>query len=115
MGGFCENADARIGHDGFTRPSRPRQADASGHREDINTWQSEEQQTLKSQGIGPVFKGVETAAAAHGILRHAVGFDLKQLVAEFRALRATVLRLWVLKKRYGDPQAAYEIARFNEA
>src|SRR3954471_4287870 len=50
---------------------------------DINTWQSEEQQTLKSQGIGPVFKGVETAAAAHGILRHAVGFDLKQLVAEF--------------------------------
>ena len=44
-----------------------------------------------------------------------MGFDLRQLVAEFRALRATVLRLWIKHKRYGDEQGAYEISRFNEA
>jgi signal transduction histidine kinase len=82
---------------------------------DIQTAQSDRQQTLKSQGLGPVFNGVETAAAAHGILRHQVGFDLAQLVAEFRALRASVLRLWVAKEKYGDADSAYELARFNEA
>jgi signal transduction histidine kinase len=82
---------------------------------DITTSQSLEQQELKSKGLGPVFKGPETAAAAHGALRHTVGFDLRQLVAEFRALRATVLRLWLRSKRYEDPEGAYEIARFNEA
>ena len=29
----------------------------------------------------------------HGALRHLAGFDLRQLAAEFRALRASVLRL----------------------
>ncbi|MEP7068898.1 MAG: histidine kinase dimerization/phospho-acceptor domain-containing protein [Usitatibacter sp.] len=82
---------------------------------DITTSQSLDQQELKSKGLGPVFNGAETAAAAHGALRHTVGFDLQQLVAEFRALRATVLRLWVINKRYEDPKSAYEIARFNEA
>lgn len=82
---------------------------------DIETAQSDREQVLKSKGLGPVFHGVETAAAAHGILRHNVGFDLSQLVAEFRALRASVLRLWVAKKRYGDPESAYEMGRFNEA
>jgi signal transduction histidine kinase len=44
-----------------------------------------------------------------------VGFDLNQLVAEFRALRASVLRIWLSKKGYGDEPTANEIARFNEA
>lgn len=82
---------------------------------DIKTSQSDNQQALKSKGLGPVFHGVETAAAAHGALRHAVGFDLRQLVAEFRALRATVLRLWIAKGTRGDANSAYEMARFNEA
>ena len=82
---------------------------------DIATEQSRDQQAAKSRGLGPVFFGVETAAASHGILRHAVGFDLPDLVAEFRAMRATVLRLWVAHERHGDPQTAYEMARFNEA
>jgi len=36
-------------------------------------------------------------------------------VAEFRALRASVLRIWLASKRYGDQPSANEIARFNEA
>jgi signal transduction histidine kinase len=82
---------------------------------DIETWQSNRQQELKSKGLGPVLHGGETAAASHGALRHTAGFDLSELVAEFRALRATVLRLWVEKKRYGDADSAYEMTRFNEA
>jgi signal transduction histidine kinase len=82
---------------------------------DIRTTQTDREQTLKSKGLGPVDDGVETAAAAHGALRHHVGFDLGQLVAEFRALRASVLRIWVAKKKYGDPESAYEMTRFNEA
>ena len=82
---------------------------------DIETSQSDDQQALKSKGLGPVFEGVETAAAAHGVLRHAVGFDLRQLVAEFRALRASVLRLWVAKKKTGLRTTALHMIRFNEA
>jgi signal transduction histidine kinase len=50
----------------------------------------------------------------HGALRHLAGFDLRQLAAEFRALRASVLRLW-LKKNAGDESSLYQLTRFNEA
>ncbi|MGZ5038939.1 MAG: ATP-binding protein [Usitatibacter sp.] len=81
---------------------------------DIGTAQSDSEQALKSKGLGPT-RAFETAAAAHGVLRQHVGFDLGQLVAEFRALRASVLRIWVRKEKYTDPESAYELARFNEA
>ncbi len=82
---------------------------------DIETSQSDVQQALKSKGLGPISEGVVTAAAAHGVLRHAVGFDLRQLVAEFRALRASVLRLWVGRNKPRFPTKAFHIIRFNEA
>ncbi len=82
---------------------------------DIETWQSNGQQELKSKGLGAGLGAGETAAESHGALRHTSGFDLGELVAEFRALRATVLRLWVQKKKYGDAATVYEITRFNEA
>lgn len=82
---------------------------------DLDTSQTGVQQALKSKGLGPIFEGVVTAAAAHGVLRHAVGFDLRQLVAEFRALRASVLRLWVGRKKPRFPTKALHIIRFNEA
>lgn len=80
---------------------------------DIESSQTDDQQARKSKGLAPGLPGV-SAAEKHGELRHTVGFDLQSLVSEFRALRATVLRLWIEKKRYGDAQAAYEMARFNE-
>jgi signal transduction histidine kinase len=81
---------------------------------DIETAQTSAQQDLKSKGLAPS-PSLETAAEAHGALRQQVGFDLGQLIAEFRALRASVLKIWVTKKYYGDEQKAYEIARFHEA
>jgi len=82
---------------------------------DMETSQSEDQRSAKSKGAEPVLGAPETAAATHGALRQLAGFDLLQLVGEFRAMRASVLALW--RRRQGDDQATRaieEIARFNE-
>jgi signal transduction histidine kinase len=50
----------------------------------------------------------------HGALRQLAGFDLRKLAAEFRALRASVLRLWLRRSGDGD-SAFYEMTRFNES
>lgn len=89
---------------------------------DMQTHETESERVAKSQGNGPVSAGADTAATAHGALRHLSGFDLVQLVAEFRALRASVLALWGRRER--DDAAASDVSvrseveqitRFNEA
>jgi signal transduction histidine kinase len=60
-------------------------------------------------------EGKETAAATHGALRHLVGFDLRQLAAEYRALRASVLKLWREHHSMQEDPMLTEITRFNEA
>jgi signal transduction histidine kinase len=81
---------------------------------DIQTNQSDLEQAYKSKGFARIAEAVQTAAMTHGALRYLAGFDLRQLTAEFRALRASVLRLWL--KRGGDGGTAfYEMTRFNEA
>lgn len=82
--------------------------------EDIETNQTELQQGYKSKGFVPIAESARTAAMTHGALRYLSGFDLRQLAAEFRALRASVLRLW-LKRGGEDPAAFYQMTRFNEA
>lgn len=84
--------------------------------EEMTTRQSEAQRTMKSKGSDPADEEKSTAAATHGALRQIAGFDLVQLVAEFRAMRASVLSLW-RKAEDSDgtgAQAIEEIARFNE-
>jgi len=61
---------------------------------DIDAALTDHQQIDKSKGWAPVLEGNETSAATHGALRHLVGFDLHQLAAEYRALRASVRKLW---------------------
>ena len=81
---------------------------------DIATPQSNRQMDLKSRGLAPGTASL-SAAAVHGALRQRSGFDLVQLVSEFRALRASVLRIWLANERFADAPGAYEMARFNEA
>jgi signal transduction histidine kinase len=82
--------------------------------EDIESDQTDLQQAYKSKGFVPIAEATRTAAMTHGALRYLAGFDLRQLAAEFRALRASVLRLWL--KRGGDNGTAfYQMTRFNEA
>ena len=56
----------------------------------------------------------ETAAQTHAVLRAVSGFDINQLVAEYRALRATVLRLWIDTMSL-EALDMEDVIRFNEA
>jgi signal transduction histidine kinase len=82
---------------------------------DIDTEQSAAGQYQKSRGQAPIPEGEESAASVHGTLRHASGFTLLQLTAEYRALRATVIRLWLPKSGQSVDAATNDIVRFNEA
>ena len=82
--------------------------------EDIESDQSDLEQAYKSKGFAVIAEATRTAAMTHGALRHLAGFDLRQLAAEFRALRASVLRLW-LKRGGHDSTAFYQMTRFNES
>jgi signal transduction histidine kinase len=79
--------------------------------EDIETYQSERMRGVKSRGeASPALR--DTAATTHGGLRFSSQFSMAQLAAEFRALRATVLRLWIAA---GDADMGDPLVRFNEA
>lgn len=82
--------------------------------QDIDSDQSDLEQSYKSKGFVEIPEATRTAAMTHGALRYLAGFDLRQLAAEFRALRASVLRLW-LKSGAGNGPAFYEMTRFNES
>lgn len=56
----------------------------------------------------------DSAASTHGTLRHVSEFSLAQLAAEYRALRATVLRLWLPKVKNFNADVAGDMVRFNE-
>ncbi|NML96640.1 HAMP domain-containing histidine kinase [Paraburkholderia sp. RP-4-7] len=82
---------------------------------DLSTAQTREAQAEKSMGRAPVLIGApETAAQTHALLRARGGFDIDQLAAEYRALRASVLRLWMDECQ---PEAPHpdDVIRFNEA
>ncbi|MEO5860782.1 MAG: HAMP domain-containing sensor histidine kinase [Pyrinomonadaceae bacterium] len=82
---------------------------------DIETHQSDFEQHEKSKGLAPLLAGKETAATTHGALRQLSGFDLEQLGSEYRALRASVLRLWKLQvTEFKEPEFE-DMTRFNEA
>jgi signal transduction histidine kinase len=59
-----------------------------------------------------------TAAQTHALLRAQVGFSVVQLASEYRALRASVLRLWAEASRHSAPDLIAlleDTRRFNEA
>lgn len=82
---------------------------------DIARPQSRQAQSDKSKGLAsPAPDLPNTAAQTHALLRAQSGFDIVQLVSEYRALRASVLRQWL--DHLGDAQAdPDEVIRFNEA
>lgn len=82
---------------------------------DIVLPQTAGEQRSKSKGDDGEGECTDTAAAIHGGLRHNSGFDLRQLFAEYRALRASVLRLWSEHAEPDNGDAIYQMTRFNEA
>jgi signal transduction histidine kinase len=81
---------------------------------DLATPQTEEDRRLKSQGLKANAASEQTAAAIHGALRHASGFTLLQLSSEFRAMRASVLKLWAADEPPENAGSMDDMARFNE-
>ncbi|MGK2961013.1 MAG: ATP-binding protein [Gemmatimonadaceae bacterium] len=85
--------------------------------EDLETPQNKTEQDDKSKGNAPASDDAsDTAAEEHGAGRAESGFSVEQMVAEFRALRASVIRLWV-KSQGGAiaPSDIDDLTRFNEA
>ena len=81
---------------------------------DMRTSQTTQEQIDKSQGHGPAITN-ESAAQSHAITRLMAGFTLDQMVSEYRALRSSVLRLWLAQGYAGEDQQTLDMIRFNEA
>lgn len=83
---------------------------------DLETSQGDFEQSETSKEHAPdMSTSGLTAAEAHGAGRAESGFATVQVVAEYRALRASVLRLWT--RECGELKAAdiEDLTRFNEA
>jgi signal transduction histidine kinase len=80
---------------------------------DMDTNQTPAEQQEKSKGLKTVAN--DSAASIHGTLRQVSGFTLLQLTAEYRALRATVLRLWLPRVTQMTEEIVNDMVRFNEA
>ena len=83
---------------------------------DLEREQTDQAQDEKAKGERDATEGRgATAAQEHGTGRAGSGFTIGQMVAEFRALRASVTRLWTAQ----HPQVAStdldDLIRFNEA
>ena len=83
---------------------------------DLRTVQGRDAQTQKSLGLAPLpMVAPETAAQTHAVMRARSGFDINQLAGEYRALRASVLRLWTDGFPHAEGLMLDDTIRFNEA
>lgn len=80
---------------------------------DIDSEQSAGQESNKSKGQAA--DETDSAASEHGRIRQEDGFTMIQMVAEYRALRATVLRLWLPHVEHFTEKTTSDMLRFNEA
>ncbi len=81
---------------------------------DLETPQEESASIAKSKGLGKVLD-IDTAAEVHAATRMASGLNSDQVMAEFRALRSSVLRLWAHDAAITTPLEIVDMVRFNEA
>jgi len=83
---------------------------------DLQTPQGDLEQSAKSKGLAPPPVSTEqTAAEKHGTGRAESGFTIEQMVAEYRALRASVIRLWTRDQSQPTHADLDDLTRFNEA
>ena len=81
---------------------------------DMRQPQSSGEQSEKSKGLAPRLRGSpETAAETHALLRERSGFNINQMIAEYRALRASVLSRWAKAYKPADTDLQ-DMVRFNE-
>ncbi len=84
--------------------------------ESMETSETDAQQEKKSKGNKNMSSGESKAANQHGEQRADKGFDAMELSSEFRALRASVLRLWEINSKTEEWETDFhDMIRFNEA
>ncbi len=81
--------------------------------DDMDTAQSKAEQQEKAHG-DKLRDPVESAAEIHASLRYDDGFNMDQMVSEYRALRASVVKLW-LKRPIENENDINDLTRFHEA
>ncbi|MFJ4453854.1 sensor histidine kinase [Pseudomonas sp. NPDC089392] len=81
---------------------------------DMRTPQTSHQQAEKAQGRGPRSSS-DTAAETHAVARLIAGFSMDQMVSEYRALRSSVLSLWLTQESFAEALHVQDMIRFNEA
>jgi signal transduction histidine kinase len=83
---------------------------------DLRTPQGRAAQVAKSKGNAPDSDGgAPTAAEEHGAGRAESGFTVEQMISEYRALRASVIRLWTRARGELAQADLDDLIRFNEA
>lgn len=82
---------------------------------DLRTPQTDAEQSAKSKGKADSPSGdPDTAAEVHGSGRADVGFSISEMVSEYRALRASVIRLWTEAQGTLTGADIDDLMRFNE-
>ncbi|MGJ7582835.1 sensor histidine kinase [Variovorax sp. RHLX14] len=82
---------------------------------DLRSAQSRTESIDKSHGKASAAENAKaTAAETHGLMRARSGLDIDQVVAEYRALRACVVRLWA-DAAPATSDSLRDVGRFNEA
>ena len=81
---------------------------------DMDTVQSSEEQQAKSKGHGPRGGTLDQITAVHAAARLDSGFDLEHAISEYRALRSSILFLWVQSAPKSEDIELSEVTRFNE-
>ncbi len=82
---------------------------------DLRTPQTSAEQQDKSRGDADSGDRTDTAAEVHGADRADSGFSVGEMVSEYRALRASVIRLWTTAEGQLTGDDLQDLMRFNEA
>ena len=83
--------------------------------DDLESAQTDNEQVEKSKGLGGAGDSARSAAEIHAGLRLSDGFDIQQMVSEYRALRASVVKQWTAANPALSTTDLEDMTRFNEA
>lgn len=81
---------------------------------DMRTAQTVQEQIDKAHGQGPT-SAEDSPAQTHAMTRLLAGFSMNQMVSEYRALRSSVLMLWLAKESVETDHHLQDMIRFNES
>ncbi len=85
---------------------------------DMKSPQTAAERVNKSEGrshTGEDSEALDGASTAHAVERLGLGFDMLEVMSEYRALRASVLQLWHASSPAAHERDVDDLTRFNES